>query len=342
VVEIDGKHYPTLTDIRDAISKDETGPGNFVGDSPGIFLVGEVSSRTSSTGSEFYDGVVRDRNGETRVKIWSWKERPVAGLVVFADYKHDPRYGLSLEILGGKPLSSIAEELLAELVPSADIDTQKKLLEGLIAGVSSEPLSRLLCKLFDSQGSIYESFCKAPAASSYHHVRIGGLVEHSVNVARLCLKVCELDFAKLADKDLLVAGALIHDIGKIWSYSYDDASFDITTKGALEDHMAIGVKILASSIAEIGEFPQYYEEQLTHMIVSHHGMKEWGATVVPKTLEAMILHNCDRLDAKVEEFNQAIVQTPQGEQWSEYHRILGTRVYVARRPEDEPLQQEET
>jgi 3'-5' exoribonuclease len=71
-------------------------------------------------------------------------------------------------------------------------------------------------------------------------------------------------------------------------------------------------------------------------------MKEWGATVVPKTLEAMILHNCDRLDAKVEEFNQAIVQTPQGEQWSEYHRILGTRVYVARRPEDEPLQQEET
>lgn len=341
MVEIDGKRYPTLADIRDAISRGETGPGNFVNNSPGIFLLGETDLRTTSTGSEFYDSVVRDRTGETRVKIWSWKEKPVAGLVVFADFKHDSRYGLSLEILGGKPLSSVSDDLLCELVPSADVEREKKLLEELVSAVSTEPLRKLLQVAFDPQSEIYDAYCKAPAASSYHHVRIGGLIEHSVNVAKICLKVCELEFASHADRDLLVAGALLHDIGKIWSYSYDDASFSITTKGALEDHMAIGVKILAGLVARIESFPNYYEEQLTHMIVSHHGMREWGATVVPKTLEAMILHNCDRLDAKVEEFNQLIEQTPAGEEWSEYQRILGTKVYLGRRPEDEPLQQEE-
>ncbi len=342
MVQIDGKPYPTLGDIRNAIAKGETAPGNFVENSPGIFLLGETALRMSSTGSEFYDCVVRDKSGESRVKVWSWKEKPVAGLVVFADYKHDSRYGLSLEILGGKPLSSIADDLLSELIPSTDIEAQKKLLEELVASVSNKPLEELLREAFNPQSEIYEAYCRAPAASSYHHVRFGGLIEHSVNVARICLKVCELEFASHADRDLLIAGALLHDIGKIWSYSYDDASFSITTKGALEDHMAIGVKILAGLVVKIEDFPTYYEEQLTHMIVSHHGMREWGAPVVPKTLEAMILHNCDRLDAKVEEFNQAIEQTPEGEEWSEYHRILGTKVYLGRRNEDEPLQQEET
>ena len=157
-----------------------------------------------------------------------------------------------------------------------------------------------------------------PAAQTVHHAYRSGFLEHILSVARSALT---LGAAYGANQDLLTAGALLHDIGKLEELEYD-RSTSYTREGNLVGHVTLGTMMVRATIAAIPEFPDVLRTQIEHLIVSHHGHKEFGAPVEPMTIEAMILSAADDLDAKINQVRQALAEDGDGE-FTAYHSRLG-------------------
>lgn len=157
-----------------------------------------------------------------------------------------------------------------------------------------------------------------PAAQTVHHAYRSGFLEHILSVARTALT---LAVAYGANQDLLVAGALLHDIGKLEELEYDRTTV-YTRDGNLVGHVTLGAMMVRRTIAAIPEFPETLRSQIEHLIVSHHGHKEFGAPVEPMTIEAMILSAADDLDAKINQVRQALAEDGEGE-FTPYHARLG-------------------
>ena len=157
-----------------------------------------------------------------------------------------------------------------------------------------------------------------PAARTVHHAYRGGFLEHILAVARSALT---LGTAYGADQDLLTAGALLHDIGKLDELDYDGAT-TYTRDGNLVGHITLGVVTVRGVIAAIPSFPDVLRAQIEHLIVSHHGHKEFGSPIEPMTIEAMILSSADDLDARINQVRQALAEEGVGE-FTAYHPRLG-------------------
>jgi len=157
-----------------------------------------------------------------------------------------------------------------------------------------------------------------PAALTVHHAYRSGFLEHILSVARSALT---LGAAYGANQDLLTAGALLHDIGKLEELEYD-RSTSYTREGNLVGHVTLGVMMARATMTAIPDFPDVLRTQIEHLIVSHHGHKEFGAPVEPMTIEAMILSAADDLDAKINQVKQALAEDGDGE-FTAYHSRLG-------------------
>jgi 3'-5' exoribonuclease len=157
-----------------------------------------------------------------------------------------------------------------------------------------------------------------PAALTVHHAYRSGFLEHILSVARSALT---LGAAYGANPDLLTAGALLHDIGKLEELKYD-RSTSYTREGNLVGHVTLGVMMARATMAAIPDFPDVLRTQIEHLIVSHHGHKEFGAPVEPMTIEAMILSAADDLDARINQVKQALAEDGEGE-FTAYHSRLG-------------------
>jgi 3'-5' exoribonuclease len=157
-----------------------------------------------------------------------------------------------------------------------------------------------------------------PAALRVHHAYRSGFLEHILSVARSALV---LGTAYGANQDLLTAGALLHDIGKLEELEYDQAT-TYSREGNLVGHVTLGAIIVRNVIVSIRDFPEILRTQIEHLVVSHHGHKEFGAPVEPMTLEAMILSAVDDLDAKINQVKQAVAEVGEGE-FTAYHARLG-------------------
>jgi 3'-5' exoribonuclease len=157
-----------------------------------------------------------------------------------------------------------------------------------------------------------------PAALRVHHAYRSGFLEHILSVARSALT---LGAAYGANQDLLTAGALLHDIGKLDELDYDQAT-SYSREGNLEGHVTLGAIMVRNAMASIPDFPEILQTQIEHLVVSHHGHKEFGAPVEPMTLEAMILSAVDDLDSKINQLNQAVAEEGEGE-FTSYHARLG-------------------
>lgn len=157
-----------------------------------------------------------------------------------------------------------------------------------------------------------------PAALMVHHAYRSGFLEHILSVARTALT---LGVAYGANQDLLIAGALLHDIGKLEELEYD-RSITYTREGNLVGHVTLGTMMVRDTIAAIPDFPDVLRTQIEHLIVSHHGHKEFGAPVEPMTIEAMILSAADDLDARINQVRQALAEDGEGE-FTAYHSRLG-------------------
>jgi len=184
----------------------------------------------------------------------------------------------------------------------ASESNQEDLVEEIsktISGMKNTELKDLLRSFFCDK-KFAEQFYKAPAAIVHHHNYLGGLIDHTVGVLRICKTSCKI-FPDL-DKDLLYTGVLLHDIGKMKTYTYGTGPIGISEIGKLLDHLYLSCEMVKDKMAEL-ETQEELSNQILHMILSHHGevSNGWGSTVNPKTPEAMALHYADNMDAKVKE-----------------------------------------
>ncbi|MCK4401594.1 HD domain-containing protein, partial [bacterium] len=183
-----------------------------------------------------------------------------------------------------------------------DIDIMFNQIISIIDSIKNKWLKNLLRAVFEVE-EYRELFKRAPASVKMHNYYIGGLLEHTLSVASMCMEIDK--YYKNINKDLLLAGAILHDIGKIYEYEYSRA-FDYTDRGRLIGHIVIGTQMVKTKIAEIPEFPAELEMLLEHILLSHHGQYEWGSPKKPKVLEAVILHYLDDMDAKISGFQDMV------------------------------------
>jgi 3'-5' exoribonuclease len=185
-----------------------------------------------------------------------------------------------------------------DFIPSSrrNIEEMVKELYEVIESVKDENLKDLLRRVFTED--FVKDFKLCPAATYYHHSYLGGLLEHTLSVVKICETV-----AKIYDlnRDLLITGALLHDIGKVREYSWFP-KISVTVEGGFSGHPTLGAHMLSKLIPS--NFPEDLKIKLYHMILSHHGEIEYGAVVPPKFKEAYALHLAEYLDAKLKEFSE--------------------------------------
>ncbi len=194
----------------------------------------------------------------------------------------------------------------------------------LLSGLVNPPL-RQLCEAILADPDIMTRFKLAPAAKSMHHAYIGGLLEHTVSVVTLIYRICN-HYPDL-DRDLLMTGAFLHDIGKIEEFVYD-TSIDYSDSGRLVGHMVLGTQMVEDKIRRMEGFPVETAILVKHLILSHHGEAQFGAVSLPASREAFALHLADDLDAKMNAIGRIIANPANdGSSWTGFETIFGRRFF---------------
>jgi 3'-5' exoribonuclease len=221
---------------------------------------------------------------------------------------------------------------LDEFLPKTARNTEEMLAElEKIASQLHHPFLRKLLEAFFADEDFIRKFKLAPAAKAVHHVYLGGLLEHTLSVVQLILLVGPRYPG--INQDLLIAGAILHDIGKISELSFE-RSFDYTDSGRLLGHITLTAEMIDEKIRAIPEFPQDLSLRLKHMILSHHGEYAFGSPKRPKTLEALLLHQLDDLDAKMNGFLAWIEKEKDSpSRWTPYHKLFERFILKPGEPE---------
>ena len=208
-------------------------------------------------------------------------------------------------------------------VSKRNFDEMRKEFDSKIKDVANPYLSKLLKKTFS--GDNFKKFCNAPAGKSWHHAYIHGLLEHTLEIINICELVCK--FHPELNKDLLLSGAMLHDIGKIEELSFETA-FEYTDKGKLVGHIVIASNLVRDEIKNINGFPTELENNLIHLILSHQGKLEHASPVVPKTAEAIALYQADELSAKVNAYKNVIDSEMKGDSdWTRFIPLADTDLH---------------
>jgi len=191
-------------------------------------------------------------------------------------------------------------------------------LRELLRKIESLEIKSLIDR-FLSDSSFVHLFKRAPAAKNFHHSTLGGLLEHTLSVCRLALLVAE-HYPEL-NRDLLLAGAFLHDIGKVRELGVA-TSIDYTDEGRLVGHLSLGVSMVDEKLAAMKDFPEEIALRLKHLILSHHGEYEFGSPKKPAFLEAFALHLIDDLDAKMNGLGRFIEKDRQEGRWTDFNRLF--------------------
>jgi 3'-5' exoribonuclease len=191
-------------------------------------------------------------------------------------------------------------------------------LAGYVSGFR-DPHLKALVQAFMSDPQIEQAYKNAPAAKTLHHAFIGGLLDHVLSLFQLCDLACR-NYPEMINRDLLLTGAFLHDIGKIHELTFA-RSFAYTTRGQLLGHMIIELEMLHAKIAQVPGFPEEYKTLIEHLIISHHGKYEFGSPKMPMFPEALMLHYLDDLDSKMESMRTQFLREPEAE-WTAYNPSL--------------------
>jgi 3'-5' exoribonuclease len=203
-------------------------------------------------------------------------------------------------------------------------------LHSLIAAVRDEPLRQLLLQLLGGGSELGRGFRLAPAAKQHHHAYLGGLLEHTLSVTRVC-ELLAHHYAAGIDHDLLLTGALLHDIGKVREIG-TRSGFPYTDEGKLLGHILIGLQLIADAASSVAGLSAERLLLVQHLVASHQGRYEWQSPREPRTLEALILHYADDLDAKLNQATALLSAVDRG--WTAYDRSFG-RDFLRHRPADD-------
>lgn len=298
----------------------------------GRFMVREMGRAETRTGKPYLNLTLMDAGGEISGRVWEnadqlMEQCPAGAIVAITGLAQSYKNILQLRIDSIERLS--AEEAdLSLFVPSTpgNIRLMAQELLRLAAGVENPFLKELLTNIFGDR-RLMADLKKAPAAKSMHHACLGGLLEHTLAVARLADQVCGL-YPGL-DRSLLLSGALLHDLGKLKEFDFSSFPFEYTDQGRLVGHMVLAIEMIQDKITRIPAFPQELAAQLKHLILSHHGRHEFGSPALPMMQEAFVLNFLDDLDAKINYLGRLAGQARgEGYQWTEYQRNLERFLFV--------------
>jgi len=214
---------------------------------------------------------------------------------------------------------------ISDFLPKStkDLTEMKKEFVKRIDTLSDYYLKTLMKTVFDEER--LDKFLTAPAGKSWHHGYIHGLIEHTLEIIKICDLMC--DIHPEINRDLLITGAMMHDFGKTEELKYDGA-FEYTDKGKLIGHIVISAMIINEETRKITGFPEELKNCLLHIILSHQGKLEYASPVVPKTLEAITLYQADELSAKVNAYKNALsTQTKADSKWTNFLNLASTDLF---------------
>ena len=296
------------------------------------FLLHDVVRRQSKDGRSFLLVTLRDRTGQISGVFWdvppaveAWARPGPAVLVTgrVNTYKD----AIQVSVTGMERTDGLD---LAVFLPNSKRPKEAMLAElrDYIASLA-EPWRALATHLL-LEGPAAEQFAIAPAASGMHHAYIGGLLEHTLSMAAVA-DLLATHYTQV-NRDRLLCGVLLHDMGKAHEYALEEG-FTRSDDGRLVGHIVRGVVMVENAAAAL-DFPAAELQQLVHLIVSHHGTNEWGSPMVPKTLEAVLLHQIDLLDSRVGGFMDHVANDNSGESWTaKRSEMFGTQL---QRPQTPP------
>jgi 3'-5' exoribonuclease len=290
------------------------------------FVVTTKQIKSKKSGGPYLALTLSDRSGQIEAKMWDNVEHAldafeqddflkVKGLL----NRYKNRFQLTIHKL--RKLEDSEVEFADYLPKTAkDIDELWRTL-GSFVDSFQHPHLKALVRAFMSDREIAEAYRKAPAAKSLHHACIGGLLDHVVSLCNSCDLVAR-NYPQV-DRDLLLTGAFLHDIGKIHELAYT-RSFSYTSRGQLLGHMVIELEMLQAKIAQIAGFPEELKTLLEHLVISHHGEYEFGSPKLPMFPEALLLHYLDDLDSKMESMRAHFEREAESDSaWTSYNASLG-------------------
>ncbi len=294
-----------------------------------IYLVKKVTSALTKSGKQYLSVLLSDKTGTLDAKIWDPASPGIAEfeamdyiwvggeIVVFNNANQ-------LNIRQARKARE-GEYLPKDYMPTSDrdVDEMYEELMRLIRSVKSPYYQQLLYSFFQDP-EFQKRFCFHSAAKSVHHGFVGGLLEHTLSVAKICSFYAK-HYAFL-DRDLLLTAAICHDIGKLEEIAPFPVN-DYTDDGQLLGHIVIGVGMIREKIRDIPDFPKIKENELVHCILSHHGELEYGSPKKPALCEALALSFADITDARMETMREAIYsQLSPSMAWKGFHKFLDTNI----------------
>lgn len=322
-----GGHDGEEDDLAKQLVKDLT-PGE---DVKSTFVVSRKELRKTRAGSPYLAVELADKSGKVEGRVW---DRAGSYKDAFAEKDYVAVSGRVETYRERKQvIINSLRRCREEEVDAGDflrvVATDRSELEGelrlSLEGVSDPYLRKLLSSFLDDEGFM-RRFTGAPAAKNYHHPYLGGLLEHTATTVRICGLICDL-YPEL-DRDLLVCAAALHDIGKIRELDYQ-RSIDFTDAGRFLGHLLLSDEMIRERIAGIPSFPGDLALRLRHAVLSHHGELEWGSPKRPKTLEAVVLHHVDNLDAKVNSFREIAERSSGSESpWTDMRNLFKRPLYI--------------
>ncbi len=310
---------PTLASLQDGDNFD------------GFYVIKESSFQTAVNGKNYIRMSIADASATLMANIWDANRDlfnlcPAGSIAKIQGVVENYKGKTQVRVGRFRPAHD-SEVNLEDFLPKTTRDVEAMRREFLaVLDTLKDRDYRTLAESFFLDAAIMNRFARSPAARDLHHSFLGGLLEHTLSVTRMAAA-----FAATAEvnRDLLVLGAMLHDIGKIEELTAK-FSIEYTDRGKLLGHICIGSQMIGERAAGLDRFPEEKLWLVQHLVLSHHGRHEWGAPVLPKVPEAFALHHLDNLDAKVETSNMLLDGLTDPEKnWTDFSRALETQLYRA-------------
>ena len=299
--------------------------GDWIGD---IYLCRKKQSLVAKNGKTYYSIDLQDRTGMINAKVWDIN----SGIEHFEALDYIKVDG-DVTVFQGTPQIRVrrirraqeGEYIPADYLPvsSKDINQMYSELLKFVSSVKNEKLRALLESFFVEDKEFVKSFREHSAAKSVHHGFVGGLLEHTLSVTRMCDYYCTQ--YPILKRDLLIAAALFHDIGKTRELSLFPEN-DYTDDGQLLGHIVMGTEMVGEHIRRIPGFPAKTAAELKHCILAHHGEYEYGSPKKPAIIEAVALNFADNTDAKLQTFAEALSASKDSGEWLGFNRLFDSNL----------------
>ena len=298
-----------------------------------FLMIKKLEIRSTKTGKDFISLELGDKSASINANIWNdtsgfkkiSKDAKTGDIVKVSgtldEFQGAPQIRVNSIEIADDSTEVLPQDFLAKSVRDPEV-MEKELFER-IDQISNTYLKDLLQNIFS--GERLEKFKTAPAGKSWHHGYIHGLLEHTLEMIKICDLMCE--FHQEINRDLLITGAMLHDFGKTEELTYDSA-FEYSDKGKLIGHIVICASMIEEEVKKLSGFPDQLKNMLIHLVLSHQGKLEYASPVVPKTVEAIALYQADELSAKVNAYSGTLKSEILSDgKWTKFIHLAQTDLY---------------